>query len=39
MTRLKTSKRDLPKEMIDEFFALAQDEKLTRDARNDAWTD
>lgn len=34
--RLKTLKRDVPKEVIDDFFELAKDEKLTQDARNDA---
>ncbi|MFT3709954.1 MAG: hypothetical protein QM817_20170 [Archangium sp.] len=36
VTRLRSAKRDLPKEMIDQFFELAKDEKLTQDARNDA---
>lgn len=36
VTRLKTNKKDLPKEMIDEFFELAKDQNLTQDARNDA---
>jgi hypothetical protein len=36
VTRLKTLKRDVPKEVIDDFFELAKDEKLTQDARNDA---
>lgn len=36
VTRLKQAKRDLPKEMIEQFFELAKDEKLTQDARNDA---
>jgi hypothetical protein len=36
VTRLKQAKKDLPKEMIDQFFELAQDPKLTQDARNDA---
>ncbi len=36
VTRLRSSKKELPKEMIDEFFELAKDEKLTQDARNDA---
>jgi hypothetical protein len=36
VTRLKTSKKDLPKEMIDEFYELAKDTNLTQDARNDA---
>lgn len=34
--RLKTLRKDVPKEVIDDFFTLAKDEKLTRDARNDA---
>jgi len=36
VTRLKTLKRDVPKEVIDDFLELAKDEKLTQDARNDA---
>lgn len=36
VTRLRSAKRDLPKEMIDQFFELGKDEKLTQDARNDA---
>lgn len=36
VTRLRTAKKDLPKEMIDEFFALAKDQKLTQESRNDA---
>ncbi|MBL8941296.1 MAG: hypothetical protein JNM69_42515 [Archangium sp.] len=36
VTRLKQAKKDLPKEMIDQFFELAKDPKLTQDARNDA---
>jgi hypothetical protein len=36
VTRLKTAKRDIPKEMIEQFFELAKDDKLTQDARNDA---
>lgn len=36
VTRLRSSKRELPKEMVDQFFELAKDEKLTQDARNDA---
>ncbi len=36
VTRLKTTKRDLPKDMVDQFFELAKDEKLAREARNDA---
>jgi len=34
--RLKKSRKDIPKEMIDEFFELAKDEKLTQEARNDS---
>ncbi len=36
VTRLKQSKKEFPKEMIDQFFELAKDDKLTADARNDA---
>jgi hypothetical protein len=36
VTRLRTSKKDIPKEMVDEFFALTRDEKLTQEARNDS---
>ncbi len=36
VTRLRTAKRDIPKEMVDQFFELAKDEKLTLEARNDA---
>ncbi len=36
VTRLKQSKKEFPKEMIDQFFELAKDPKLTREARNDA---
>ncbi|MBI3181899.1 MAG: hypothetical protein HYZ28_07120 [Myxococcales bacterium] len=36
VTRLKDTKKDLPKDMIDEFLALSKDEKLTQEARNDA---
>ncbi len=36
VTRLRTAKREIPKEMVDQFFELAKDEKLTREARNDA---
>ncbi|MBS1153035.1 MAG: hypothetical protein H6Q89_4733 [Myxococcaceae bacterium] len=36
VTRLKTLKREVPKEVIDDFYELAKDEKLTQDARNDA---
>lgn len=36
VTRLRNARRDVPKEMVDQFLELANDEKLTRDARNDA---
>ncbi len=36
VTRLKNSKKELPPEMVEQFFALAKDEKLTLSARNDA---
>jgi hypothetical protein len=36
VTRLKASKKDFPREMIDQFLELAKDPKLTLDARNDA---
>ncbi len=36
VTRLKQAKKDLPRELIEQFFELARDEKLTQDARNDA---
>ncbi len=36
VTRLKTTKRDLPKEMIDEFLELSKDPKLTQDSRNES---
>ncbi len=36
VTRLRTSKKDIPKEMIDEFFELTKDDKLTQEARNDS---
>lgn len=36
VTRLRNAKKDIPKDMIDQFFELAKDEKLTADARNDA---
>jgi hypothetical protein len=36
VTRLKTSKKEAPKEMIDQFLELSEDEKLTQEARNDA---
>lgn len=36
VTRLRSAKRDLPKEMVDQFFELGKDEKLTQEARNDA---
>lgn len=36
VTRLRTAKREIPQEMVDQFFQLAKDEKLTQEARNDA---
>ncbi len=36
VTRLKTTKKDLPKDMIEQFLALAKDERLTLEARNEA---
>ena len=36
VNRLKTLKKDVPKDVIDDFFTLAQDQKLTLEARNDA---
>ncbi len=36
VTRLRTAKKDVPKEMVDDFFTLARDEKLTQEARNDS---
>jgi hypothetical protein len=36
VTRLRTAKREIPKEMVDQFFELAKDQKLTLEARNDA---
>ncbi len=36
VTRLRQLKKDAPKELVDEFFALANDSKLTQEARNDA---
>lgn len=36
VTRLRSTKRDVPKEMVDEFLQLADDAKLTQEARNDA---
>ncbi len=36
VTRLRAEKKDLPKEMIEQFFELSKDEKLTQEARNDA---
>jgi hypothetical protein len=36
VTRLKSAKKEFPKEMIDQFFELAKDPKLTLEARNDA---
>ncbi len=36
VNRLRTLKKDAPKEMIEEFATLAKDPKLTLEARNDA---
>lgn len=36
VTRLKTSKKEAPKEMVDAFLELSKDDKLTQEARNDA---
>jgi hypothetical protein len=36
VTRLRSAKRELPKDMVDQFFELAKDQKLTQEARNDA---
>lgn len=36
VTRLRSAKRELPKEMVDQFLELTKDEKLTQEARNDA---
>ena len=36
VTRLRAAKKDIPKDMVDQFYELAKDEKLTLDARNDA---
>ncbi|PZR12069.1 MAG: hypothetical protein DI536_16320 [Archangium gephyra] len=36
VTRLRSSKKELPKDMIDEFFELTKDQKLTQEARNDS---
>lgn len=36
VNRLKGAKKDFPPELVAQFFELAKDEKLTRDARNDA---
>jgi hypothetical protein len=36
VTRLRAAKREVPKEMADQFLELANDEKLTVEARNDA---
>lgn len=36
VSRLKTSKRELPKEMIQQFLELSEDEKLSREARNES---
>lgn len=34
--RLKSSKKDLPKGIVEQFLEVAKDERLTREARNDA---
>ncbi len=36
VTRLKNARKDLPKDMVEQFLELAKDEKLTRDSRNEA---
>ncbi|MFZ5468629.1 MAG: hypothetical protein ACOZIN_04250 [Myxococcota bacterium] len=36
VTRLKTTKKDLPKEMIEQFLELSKDQLLTPEARNDS---
>jgi hypothetical protein len=36
VTRLKNAKKELPKDMIQQFLELGKDPKLTLDARNDA---
>ncbi len=36
VTRLKTAKKDLPKEMIEQFLELSRDEKLSMQSRNDS---
>ncbi|MFZ5444933.1 MAG: hypothetical protein ACOZQL_33395 [Myxococcota bacterium] len=36
VTRLRSAKRELPKEMVDQFLELTKDQKLTQEARNDA---
>jgi hypothetical protein len=36
VTRLKTTKRDLPKEMVAEFLELSKDPKLTQESRNES---
>lgn len=36
VTRLRNAKKDLPKDMIEQFLELGKDPKLTADARNDA---
>lgn len=36
VTRLRNSKKEIPEDMVAQFFELAKDEKLTQDARNDA---
>lgn len=36
VTRLKSAKRDVPPEMVEQFLELSKDPKLTREARNEA---
>lgn len=36
VTRLKTIKKDLPADMVEQFLAVARDRKLTQEARNEA---
>jgi hypothetical protein len=36
VTRLKNSRNDIPREMIEQFLELSKDEKLTREARNES---
>jgi hypothetical protein len=36
VTRLKNSRKDFPREMVEQFLELSKDEKLTREARNES---